>query len=205
MRRTDHRQSRATRHRGFDDDNAFAASAPFAQRPFRESTPAPSFASGPELNAVVKWFNPEKGFGFVELGDGSGDAFLHGSVLARAGASSVNPGASLRIRVGQGQKGPQVTEVLEVADAPATARPQAAAPRRQFETGVSEEMRGTVKWYNTSKGFGFIVPESGGKDIFVHASVLARGGLTQLSEGQVVRVQVVQGKKGPEASSISLD
>ncbi|NVN11989.1 cold-shock protein [Nguyenibacter vanlangensis] len=66
-------------------------------------------------------------------------------------------------------------------------------------------MRGVVKWYNATKGFGFITPESGGKDIFVHASALERSGLTGLTEGQTANVQVVQGQKGPEAASISVD
>ena len=66
-------------------------------------------------------------------------------------------------------------------------------------------MIGTVKWYNATKGFGFITPQSGGKDIFVHASALERSGLTTLNEGQTARVQVVQGMKGPEAAAISID
>ncbi|MCE2577672.1 cold-shock protein [Gluconacetobacter entanii] len=66
-------------------------------------------------------------------------------------------------------------------------------------------MRGVVKWYNATKGFGFITPESGGKDIFVHASALERSGLTSLSEGQTANVQVVEGQKGPEAAAISVD
>src|SRR5437773_8359893 len=51
--------------------------------------------SGPPVQAVVKWYNPEKGFGFVELADGSGDAFLHVSVVERSGHGSVPPGAML--------------------------------------------------------------------------------------------------------------
>ncbi|MGI4746920.1 MAG: cold-shock protein [Janthinobacterium lividum] len=68
----------------------------------------------------------------------------------------------------------------------------------------AEETRGIVKWYNATKGFGFITPDTGGKDIFVHASALERSGLSSLNEGQATRVQVVQGQKGPEAAAISL-
>ena len=64
--------------------------------------------------------------------------------------------------------------------------------------------RGTVKWFDAEKGFGFITPEGGGKDVFVHASALGRSGLTELAPGQTVRLQVVSGKKGPEAGSVSL-
>ncbi|MCH4023825.1 MAG: cold-shock protein [Acetobacter sp.] len=66
-------------------------------------------------------------------------------------------------------------------------------------------MRGIVKWYNATKGFGFITPESGGKDIFVHASALERSGVNTLAEGQTANVKVVQGQKGPEAAALSFD
>ena len=72
------------------------------------------------------------------------------------------------------------------------------------EPGAGVEMGGTVKWYNPRKGFGFITPGSGGKDVFVHASTLERAGLAQLTDGQTVRMQVIQGAKGPEAASLSL-
>ncbi|MEJ0048970.1 MAG: cold-shock protein [Rhodospirillales bacterium] len=80
-------------------------------------------------------------------------------------------------------------------------------PRRGgFDAPVASgpEQQGTVKWYNTAKGFGFIAPEDGGKDVFVHASALRRAGLTELAEGQRVTIQVTQGQKGPEAASIRI-
>jgi CspA family cold shock protein len=63
---------------------------------------------------------------------------------------------------------------------------------------------GTVKWYNSAKGFGFIVRDRGGKDIFLHASALNRGGLSEVAEGQRVAVDMIEGGKGPEAVSIRL-
>ena len=63
---------------------------------------------------------------------------------------------------------------------------------------------GTVKFFNTAKGYGFISPEGGGKDVFVHATTLERSGLNELAEGQRVRMQISQGQKGPEARSIEL-
>jgi CspA family cold shock protein len=78
------------------------------------------------------------------------------------------------------------------------------SPRRQVDLSSAVEMTGTVKWYNPDKGFGFITPQSGGKDVFVHATVLERAGLGPLQEGQTVRMGVVQGQKGPEAGTISL-
>ena len=86
------------------------------------------------------------------------------------------------------------------------ARPPAPAPAGDAADpgGAGVEMGGTVKWYNPRKGFGFITPGSGGKDVFVHASTLERAGLAQLSDGQTVRMQVIQGAKGPEAATLSL-
>jgi cold shock protein len=66
------------------------------------------------------------------------------------------------------------------------------------------EESGTVKWYNAIKGFGFIASDRGGKDIFVHASAVDRAGVPGLREGQRVAVDVVDGRKGPEAVGLRL-
>ena len=214
MAKPDSWRQRPTRKRGFDDDVAPEprwAPPPSSYPPPRHAGGGGS-ASGPELEAVVKWFNSEKGFGFVEVSDGSGDAFLHVSVLSGAGAQSVNPGARLKVRLGQGAKGPQVMEVTDIREGEAPAQaPRRAPPRGPMgdsygaAVGGGQEVRGTVKWYNAQKGFGFVAPDGGGKDVFVHATALERGGIPALSEGQSVRMQVVQGKKGPEASSVATD
>ena len=86
--------------------------------------------SGPPVQAVVKWFRADRGFGFVELADGSGDAFLHASVLGRIGVQAVETGETLEVRVAPGQRGPQVTEVLNVdSSTAAPSRPPRAGPR----------------------------------------------------------------------------
>jgi CspA family cold shock protein len=155
----------------------------------------------------VKWYNPDKGFGFVQLANGS-DAFLHASVIERSGATSVPPGATLEVRAGAGPKGPQVTEVLNIDLSTATQEPP-RRPRADFSgprepEGPSVEEFGTVKFYAPAKGFGFIVRDGGGKDIFVHATALNRAGITELVEGQRVAVDMVEGRKGPEATNIRL-
>ena len=170
-------------------------------------------AEGPEVDAVVKWFNGQKGFGFVELSDGSGDAFLHVAVLQQAGRQSVLPGSKMRVATAQGPKGRQVARVISVDESTATEAPR--RPPREggggggFSRGPRDlsnavEMTGTVKWFNTDKGFGFIAPEGGGKDVFIHITALRRSGLDGLAPGQRVRVEVVDGRKGLEADHISI-
>ena len=63
---------------------------------------------------------------------------------------------------------------------------------------------GTVKWFNDSKGFGFITPDDGSKDVFAHFSAIASEGYRSLSEGQKVTFQIVDGPKGPQASDIKV-
>jgi len=201
---------RHSRRRDFDFDvdtyqtqpRAFGTRARFSQPRFE----APS---GPPVHGLVKWFNPEKGFGFVELSDGSGDAFLHGSVLAQCGINAVQPGETLEVRIGPGHKGPHITEIISVDSS--TAKP--TTPRRAnfgatisngSSSGIAVKETGTVKWFNAEKGFGFIARDSGGKDVFVHISALERSGLTSLGEGQYVVVDVVEGRKGLEAARIRL-
>jgi len=131
---------------------------------------------------------------------------------------TVSPGATLQVQVGQGQKGRQIDRVISVDESTATQagprRPQGAHGRapdtrhrqdRPVDLSAAVETLGTVKWYNPDKGFGFIAPQSGGKDVFIHARALERAGLAPLREGQSVRMSVVQGVKGPEVGAISID
>jgi CspA family cold shock protein len=195
------RDFRPSRRRDFDDDYQLP-SRNFGYAPPR----GPQFdsPSGPPVGATVKWYNPDKGFGFVALADGSGDAFLHVSVVERSGHDGVPPGATLEVRAAPGQKGQQVTEILSI-DISTAMQEQPRRPRPErpsyppTTSRVTVEEMGTVKWYNATKGFGFIAADRGGKDIFVHATALERSAVTGLDEGQRVAVDVTDGNKGPEA------
>jgi CspA family cold shock protein len=193
---------REPKRRGYDEDNTFNHRAPEG----RQNYPTPSAPQASEpVDAVVKWFNAEKGFGFVALASG-GEAFIHIRKFETSGHSSVPEGARIKVRIGQGQKGPEVTEVIEMdlnaAQLGSSAERRPAAPSQVV--GQAKEGIGTVKMYRADKGFGFVGQDGGGKDVFVHATALARAGLSGLTEGQRVRIQIGQGKKGLEAQAIEL-
>jgi CspA family cold shock protein len=75
-----------------------------------------------------------------------------------------------------------------------------SSSRKPVSTSNTET--GTVKWFNESKGFGFITPETGGKDLFAHFKEIRAEGFKSLSEGQRVTYEITQGQKGPQASNI---
>ncbi|GEO19344.1 cold-shock protein [Microvirga aerophila] len=195
----------------------YAPPPPSYERPARPQ--APRTASARETQARVKWFNPDKGFGFVELTDGSGEAFLHIRQVEAAGHSALAFGTTLVIRVGPGQKGSEVTEILSVDTSTAEPEPTRRGsrlqppghgpagrpqPRHVQSASASPNTPGVVKWYNAVKGFGFVTVEGEDKDLFVHVSVLERSSVGGLEPGQAVRVAIVEGRKGREVGAIAL-
>ena len=219
---------RAPRKRGFDDDGPMPYEPkPRTSRGFGGSpdggfggapmgggpSGAPSAPmSGPTVDAVVKWFKADKGYGFVELAGGQGDAFLHANALHASGHESVPAGAKLRVIVGAGAKGAQVTRVVEVDAAGVVEAPRRSfgsdsprPPRRAApDPSTAVPVSGKVKWFDDAKGFGFVASDDGGKDVFVHISVLGPAGISHLAEGQAVHMRVVDTPKGREAIALSL-
>jgi CspA family cold shock protein len=216
---------RAPRKRGFDDDGPMSyesrprpargyGGAPegggFGGSPVGGPSSAPMNSGAPPVDAVVKWFKADKGYGFVELAGGQGDAFLHANALHAAGHDSVPAGAKLRVQVGAGAKGAQVTRVLEVDATGVVERPQRSSgdgprPRRTApDPATAVSVTGKVKWFDEGKGFGFVASEDGGKDVFVHISILGPAGVSHLAEGQQVTMRVVDTPKGREAISLSV-
>lgn len=188
---------------------------------FRASTPE---ITQRNITATVKWYNPEKGFGFVTPEDGSPDAFLHASAVQFAGHDSLPEGTTVVCDLSRGPKGPQVAALHSVDKSTAQERPSRSGGGGGYGAGggyggerrssggydnygggsSGEVVDGTVKWFNVTKGFGFIAPDNGGKDVFVHVKAVERSGLHGLQDGERVRITVRQGQKGPEAERIEL-
>ena len=135
---------------------------------------------------IVRWFDPERGFGFIALGDGAEDLFVHASEIVGDDATrSLREGQVVEFEVGEGDRGPQARRVRVTGDRGADAT-----------VGVL----GTVTWYEPGKGYGFLTPDGGGAEIFVHSSAIVGGGV--ISEGQRVAFLVVDGERGPQADHL---
>jgi len=76
--------------------------------------------------------------------------------------------------------------------------------RERTDPAAASELDGTVKWFNGQKGFGFVEADDGGKDVFLHISIVDRAGIQVLPEGQQIRMRVVTTQKGREAISVAL-
>lgn len=160
--------------------------------------------SGEELKCIVKWFNPSKGFGFVMPEGVEEDVFLHFSVLDAAGYQYLGPGDELSCIVGTGNKGRQVGKILDVQPARQSPGPYQFGYRPSQPIEPLHQTEGEVKWFNTIRGFGFVTPDDGGRDIFIHASILRRLGLQKVYPGQRVRMQATNSDRGRQAWTLEL-
>ena len=149
----------------------------------------------------VKWFDIAKGYGFVVPTSVSetilaADVMLHISCLRTFGESYADEGARIVCDAIRGERGWQVENILEMD------RPKAVVAKEQGVAPSSETV--VVKWFNASKGFGFVNRPNDDVDIFIHISVLRRGGIEQVETGTVLEATIEDGPKGDHVATVSL-
>jgi cold shock protein len=214
----------------FGDDNydGYQASSPFqndfgggrssgggfgAPRggPPRERAPAmPAQVIG-SGKGIVKFFNVQKGFGFIQCDERPEDVFVHISAVEQAGLSGLAEGQPLEFTLVD--RGGKVSasdlvidgEPLPVPDAPAREeRPergdrgdrQSGGSTRPQNQGTGEHANGTVKFFNDMKGFGFVQRDDGGEDVFIHISALERSGMGPVTQGDRLEFDIEIDRRG---------
>jgi len=170
-----------------------------------------------EGTGVVKFFNGQKGFGFVVRDDGGEDVFVHISAVEQAGLTGLAEGQPLGFTlVDRGGRISATDLKIEGEPLPVTDRgpprdrdagpggPRGGAggaggagPQRQL---TGEKATGTVKFFNAMKGFGFIQRDDGQPDAFVHISAVERGGMTSLNEGDRLEFELEVDRRGKYAA-----
>lgn len=157
------------------------------------------------ISGQVKWFDANKGYGFITSSNGLGDILLHQTCVRQSGFKQAFEGASVVCEAVKGPRGMQASKLLSLDNSTAQVMPPSGdRTARYVAEPRGPAFDGLVKWFNRAKGYGFVSRGAGTPDIFVHMETLRRCNVRELYEGQRVRVRVGDGPKGELVAEISV-
>lgn len=190
------RGERGGRDRGKRGDFGEGGFDNFGGAPAFDGGARPRFRMPPqvvgEAKGVVKFYNAHKGFGFIEREDGGTDVFVHVSAVEQAGLTALANGQPLSFTLVD--RGGKVSATdLKIEGEPMAVESRPRAPQRQL---TGERASGTVKFFNRSKGFGFVQRDDGQADVFVHVSAVERAGMDGLNEGDRIEFDIESDSRG---------
>ena len=149
-----------------------------------------------EGKGIVKFFNPQKGFGFIVRDDGGEDVFVHISAVEQAGLTDLADGQPLEFTLVD--RGGRISATnLRIDGEPMAVERAERAPERKL---TGEKATGVVKFFNAMKGFGFIQRDDGQPDAFVHISAVERAGMPTLNEGDKLEFEIEVDRRGKYAA-----
>lgn len=156
-----------------------------------------------EVAGRIKWFDVSKGYGFIVPDEGGADVLLHVTVLKRDGFQTAPEGARVVCEAHRRAKGLQVFRVISMDESTAVHPAQLPSARTHVSvTPVGGFEIAIVKWFNRTRGFGFVTRGEGTEDIFVHMETLRRYGIADLNPGESLLVRFGPGSKGLMAAEV---
>ncbi|MCY4540878.1 MAG: cold shock domain-containing protein [Rhodobacteraceae bacterium] len=152
------------------------------------------------IDGEVKWFDARRGFGFVVSEQADRDILLHANILRNFGQGSIAEGTAVRLEVHESERGLQATRIIDIA---VQATKDAEGLHGDEDVDRSDDfLPARVKWFDPSRGFGFLNVFGDPRDVFLHVDVLRNSSMSELQPGEAISLRVAIGPRGLVAEEI---